>query len=240
MVSDEVATALFTAIKKNDITWVKNYIKKGGKLNFLYTNLNGPLKLLETRPLFYAVQNGTLEMVKLLVENGASIYSKDSDSNSAISYAINKIDIEGNSTALIYTYKLHYLLSKCKKGCRWGIGSERYMYYTGDAIIEVSTFYNPVVYDLKNINQKAKNSSTKNSIFNRDNVIDIIISEPLKNTNLTGKNESELLKFSIERNKNKITKKQKRFQPFASYAYYDWYNFQQFWQHPSYIYIYIK
>ena len=70
---------LITATQKNKIELVKELIKS--------VNVNYKDKKHKTA-IFYAVENGNIEIIDLLIKNGANIYQKDDRGLMAIHYAV--------------------------------------------------------------------------------------------------------------------------------------------------------
>lgn len=79
-------TALFYAIKFNNLKTVKYLIKKGA-------NVKKQNYKRET-PLHWAIQSGNVEIVKYLIKKGARVYKEDRDGKTPLHYALNKGNLD--------------------------------------------------------------------------------------------------------------------------------------------------
>jgi uncharacterized protein len=81
---DKVDKELFVASMLGDYNHVKRYIKKEANVNVLYHHENRKLKL---SPLIVAVISNHIDIVSLLLENGADINLSDNTKRCPLHYA---------------------------------------------------------------------------------------------------------------------------------------------------------
>lgn len=95
---------LFEAVRNNDISRAQNLLKLGTDVNYF---MEAKSPYVKVNLLMSAVNNKSIEMAKLLLENKADVNWKDSFNNLAITYAARSGNTEMVKLLLKYGASVH-------------------------------------------------------------------------------------------------------------------------------------